>query len=161
MIKEFKAGDKVYYPHFDTSVLTLVESARSSSFLAFEQPNKLIIITKNGKVWDEQGMVSGIVHATPETHELLEQLYGIEFEKPPTKPTSHEIIKAYLDRGDKNVCCWVSDYRQELSSNSTTREIHYIEDSGVTYYVATDGSAWFFATPIDPHTGTEITELPE
>ena len=86
MSKEFKAGDKVYYPHFGTNILTLVQNARSSSLLAFEQPNKLISITKDGKIWDAQGMVSGIVHATPENHELLEQLYGVEFEKPSVEP---------------------------------------------------------------------------
>ena len=77
------------------------------------------------------------------------------------KPTSHEIIAAMLERGDKSVHCWVSDTVEEPSSNNTAREIHYIEDGGVTYYVDTDGNAWFFATPFNPHTNKAITKLPE
>ena len=161
MSKEFKVGDKVYCPHFGTNVLTLVESASSNTLLAFEQPNKLIIITKDGKVWDAQGMVSGIVHATPENHELLEQLYGVEFEKPPVKPTSREIIQAMLDRGDKYICCWVSDDKQEPDHPCVYRLISaYEEDIASFPYRTNGGDHWKYATPFNPRTGEVITELP-
>ena len=158
MKQEFKVGDKVYYPHFGTNILTLVQHARSSSLLAFEQPNKLISITKDGKMWDAQGTVSGIVHATPENHALLEQLYGVEFEKPPVKPTSKGIVKAMLARGDKNVCCWVSQ-----SDEYPTRSSHLAFIGSVDNDVFIDeyDAIWRFATPFNLHTGTEITELPE
>ena len=158
MSKKFKVGDKVYCPPFGTNILTLVESASSNSFLSFAQPNKLITITKDGKMWDAQGMVSGIVHATPENHALLEQLYGVEFEKPSVKLTSREIIKAMLARGDKNVCCWVSQ-----SDEYPTRSSHLAFIGSVDNDVFIDecDAIWRYATPFNLHTGTEITELPE
>ena len=158
MSKKFKVGDKVYCPPFGTNILTLVESASSNSFLSFAQPNKLITITKDGKVWDAQGMVSGIVHATPENHALLEQLYGVEFEKPSVKLTSREIIKAMLARGDKNVCCWVSQ-----SDEYPTRSSHLAFIGSVDNDVFIDecDAIWRYATPFNLHTGTELTELPE
>lgn len=78
----FKAGDKVYCPYFNTWILTLIPNEKSPYLLALELPSKLIDITQAGKVFDAQGMVPDIVHATPENHALLEQLYGIDFEKP-------------------------------------------------------------------------------
>ena len=158
MSKKFKVGDKVYCPPFGTNILTLVESASSNSFLSFAQPNKLITITKDGKMWDAQGMVSGIVHATPENHALLEQLYGVEFEKPSVKLTSREIIKAMLARGDKNVCCWVSQ-----SDEYPTRSSHLAFIGSVDNDVFIDecDAIWRYATPFNLHTGTELTELPE
>ena len=162
MSKEFKAGDKVYCPPFGTNILTLVESASSNSFLSFAQPNKLITITKDGKMWDAQGMVSGIVHATPENHALLEQLYGIEFEKPPVKTTSKEIIQAMLARGDMYVCCWVSDHKQEPGYPCMYHLISdYDGDAAIFPYRTIRGDHWKYATPFNPTTGEEITELPE
>ena len=162
MSKKFKVGDKVYFPHFGTNILTFLQNARSSSLLAFEQPNKLISITKDGKIWDAQGMVSGIVHATPENHDLLEQLYGVEFEKPPVKPTSREIIKAMLARGDMYVCCWVSDHKQEPDHSCVYHLISdYDGDAASFPYLTSRGGGWKYATPFNPTTGETITELSE
>lgn len=159
-MSEFKVGDRVYCPHFSTNVLTLVQSEKSNNLLAFEKANRRIAITKVGKMWDAQGMVADIVHATPETHALLERLYGVEFEVPPVKLTSREIIQAMLARGDKYVPCWVSDGIKEPDGNNLVRlVVNYRE--GVPYPYECSGSDWKYATPFDIRTGEEITELPE
>ena len=87
----------------------------------------------------------------------LEDFYGDEFEKPSVKPTSREIIQAMLARGDKNVCCWVSQ-----SDEYPTRSSHLAFIGSVDNDVFIDeyDAIWRFATPFNLHTGTEITELP-
>lgn len=156
-MSEFKAGDRVYCPHFSTNVLTLVQSEKSNNLLAFEQANRRIAITKGGKMWDAQGMVADIVHATPETHVLLERLYGVEFEAPPVKPTSREIIQAILDRGDSYATCWASGTHQNPDYSNAWVYIRSVYDD---YYIDSRGTSWGYATPFDHTTGIEITELP-
>lgn len=157
-MSEFKVGDKVYCPHFSTWILTLVQSEKSEYLLAIDLPSKLIDITKAGKIFDAQGMVSDIVHATPENHKSLEKLYGIEFEKPPTPPTSKEIIQAMLDRGCEYTPCWVSDRRKNPTATCPWAFIGSASNDGFTDEC---GTTWRYATPFDPETVDPITELPE
>ena len=154
-MNKFKAGDKVYCLCYGTNVYTVEHNPHSSKSLLYPIKVDDEVFTESGRHYIYSPLQE-IFHATPENHTLLEQLYGVEFEKPPAKPTSHEIIAAMLERGDR-----VSDTVKEPSSNNTPQEIHCIEDGGVTYYVDTDGNAWFFATPFDPRTNEPITELPE
>lgn len=70
-------------------------------------------------------------------------------------PTSHEIIKAMLDRGDELVPCMASDYDGDWYFVLIKRVNEW---SG---YIDGLGTCWDCAKPIDPRTLTEITELPE
>ena len=88
----------------------------------------------------------------------LEDFYGDEFENPSVKPTSREIIQAMLARGDKPVACWVSNYDANPTIIYPWTFIVSVSDDG---FIDEWGSTWKIATPYDPRTGTEITELPE
>lgn len=158
-MSEFKVGDKVYFPYYGTDIFEV----KSNEFNENLEKYPLMIGSKtftiHGKMFD-QSCLQDIFHATPENNELLEKLYGVEFEKPPVKPTSREIIQAMLARGDKYVCCWASDSEQSPTANNTCV---YIADYTDDYYpfIASNSSGWQYATPFDPKTGEPITELPE
>lgn len=93
MSKEFKVGDKVYCPMYSTSILRVARNRtgyHSNSYpLAITVGRNHDTLTNYGKIRnaDKQPV---LFHATPENHKALEQLYGVEFEKPPVKPTSKE-----------------------------------------------------------------------
>lgn len=99
-----------------------------------------------------------IFHATKENQAKLEAFHGIEFEKPPVKLTSKEIIKAMLERGDKCVPSWLSDYKENPTTDDQWDYAYYVEDG--EKIIDVDGHAWRYATPFDPRTGESITELP-
>lgn len=79
MNKVFKADDQVYFPSRSTRVLTL---DNSNDYL-YPISTLMGNLTEDGKIVDDDKLPS-IYHATPETHELLEKLHGVKFEKPPT-----------------------------------------------------------------------------
>lgn len=92
---KFKVGDKVYCPNLSTSILTLVDGVNGYP-IAIKYPNVTICFMTDGKISDKNH-ISSLLHATPENHKLLEQLYGVEFGKPPAKPTPKEIIEAVTE----------------------------------------------------------------
>ena len=163
-MSEFKAGDKVYCPMFSTSILRAARNKTGYSSdiypLEIAVGSNHVTLTNDGKIRSDDKQPA-LFHATPENHKALEQLYGVEFEKPPTKPTSKEIVKAYLDRGDKNVCCWASD----LVENPTAVDGRWVYISDYTEsshpFTTPSGCGWKYATPFDPRTNEAITELPE
>lgn len=160
-MKEFKVGDKVYFPALGGNIVELREN--ESGFAAYT-----LIAERCGQYrsMDTLGRersvdaVPSIFHATPENHELLEKLYGVEFEKPPTKPTGNEIVQAMLARGDKYVPCWLSDGHQCPNSAQEIDFVTAIADD-LSYVTTVTGFEWNYATPFDPKTGEPITELPE
>lgn len=77
----------------------------------------------------------------------------------PTKPTSREIIKAMLERGDKYVPCYVSRTYDPPNEGSYLDFIVCVHNDGRFYNQLM--SAWKYATPFDPRTGQPITELPQ
>ena len=156
MSKKFKVGDKVYCPMYGTSILKVFRNTSGCNLDS--HPLEIVvggddILTNDGKIIND--VIPSIFHATPENHKALEQLYGVEFEKPPVKPTSREIIKATLARGDKYVLC--------RATNCESYDCYFVliervfEDGG---YSDSEGAIWDSAEPINPHTGEEITELP-
>lgn len=157
-MREFKAGDKVYCPTFGPKVYTAASG--------FDGSDPHYPITVSGDTFSVEGklyardLVGRLIHATPENHELLEKLYGVEFEKPPRLPTGNEVIQAMLARGDKYVPCWVSDGNPRPNSR---HELEFVVSVALDLsYVTTSGNVeWNFATPFDPRTGEAITELPE
>ena len=149
---KFKVGDKVYFPSESNKVLTVHENYD-------DDPDYLIkvdgfLLNTDGRYTD-RNPVPSLIHATPENHKLLEQLYGVEFENPPVKPTSREIIQAMLELGDKLVPCMAADYDSDDWSFVLIESVW--DDGG---YTDGAGTLWDCAKPIDPRTGTEITELP-
>lgn len=86
MSKEFKAGDKVYCPMYGTSILMVTKN--KSGYHPDIYP-LMITVGKNYRTLTNDGKISrgdklpALLHATPENHTLLEQLYGVEFEAPP------------------------------------------------------------------------------
>lgn len=80
-MKKFKVGDNVYFPRQTTKVCTLVEfdSISYPLSIALNSSSRLEICTTSGEVYEGAG-IPCILHATPENKELLEKLYGVEFE---------------------------------------------------------------------------------
>ena len=176
MSKEFKAGDLVYYPAQGTQVFQL----EGNSSLYY--PLAITFYDDDGDegfaTFTLEGFLSKthkaplLFHATPEMKAKLEDLHGVEFETPPSKPTSHEIIKAKLNKSTEPVPCWVSnvpgwisnvpDFTQPTCKNGWVfiKEVDDGRFSKFPYLDAT-GNYWMHATPFDPHTVEAITELPK
>ena len=150
-MNKFKIGDKVYFPKESNKVFTIEDTECTVSYpLRFGA----ITFTRDGRR-HTRDITPSLFHATPENKAKLEALYGVEFETPPVKPTSREIIKATLARGDKYVLC--------RATNCESYDCYFVliervfEDGG---YSDSEGAIWDSAEPINPHTGEEITELP-
>lgn len=155
-MKKFKVGDKVYFPLETRKVLTLHENKDTFDYPLLADG---FSFTSDGRYKSCDSSAS-IFHATPENHVLLEQLYGVEFEKPPVKPTSKEIIQAMLERGWVGVACYVNDIDKRPSEYNKKVLIISIDEVGE--HIFNDGTCgWKYATPFDPRTGEAITELPK
>lgn len=160
----FSEHDKVYCPSQGTKIFTLYSGGGThpQPLMLYDGDIALGVFNANG--CDGAVDVPKLFHATPETKEKLEDLYGVEFEKPPTPPSSREIIRAMLERGDKNVLCWVGNTRKEVESGYLWKFItEYNENSDYPYVSEGRGSvgSWVFAIPLDHRTEQPITELPE
>lgn len=159
---EFKAGDLVYYPSVSTQVF-LLEYYRDSGCGTY--PLCIKFDKDVSEPFTEEGLryptnvMPKLFHATLENQALLEQLYGMKFEPAPVEPTSKEIIKKMLGRGDKAVPCWVSDVNENPSADYAWAYIVQVVE-GREPFVGKNGSQWRYATPFDPKTEQPITELP-
>ena len=163
-MNKFKVGDKVYYPSQGTQIFQL-ESSRSLEYpvgIAYyaDGYNRFDTFTPKGIEYRKH-KTPQIFHATAEEKAKLEAFYGVEFEAPPVKPTSHEIIQAKLDKGIKAVPCWVSNTNQQPTSRENYWAFIKKVTGGHTPYVDKDGYGWIFATPFDPDKCEAITELPK
>ena len=160
-MNKFKAGDKVYYPLRSTKVLTVYEQdvPDEYSLKIYLDDGTAETFTEDGKKYSTDKAVP-IFHATPETQRLLEHLHGIKLEDASVKPTSKEIVKAYLDRGDKSVCCWASNINEQPGSINKWVFIEQVIDGNYPF-VDKDGFHWRHATPFDHTTLQPITELPK
>lgn len=87
MSKKFKLGDKVYYPMHSTSILRV--GRNKTGYNPNIYPLGITVgsnhesLTNDGKIRNADKQPA-LFHATPENHKALEQLYGVEFEKPPS-----------------------------------------------------------------------------
>ena len=165
-MSDFKAGDKVYYPPKSTKVLTVYELDDSVYPIMVGLGNRhTYTLTIDGKIYTGDALPS-IYHATPEMKAKLEDFYSVEFEAPPVKPTSSEIVDAKLDKSTEPVPCWVSN---DTNCTQPTREdawafICQVCDYGRVSkhtYLDSTGRYWMHATPFNPHTFEAITELPK
>lgn len=163
MNKEFKVGDKVYYPEISTKVLELTKDPCDSEFNRYPLRVTVGASVYNFTTDGKHSLTAALPILSPaneETHELLEKLYGVEFEKPPRKALGNEIVQAMLARGDKYVPCWLSDGHQCPNSAQETDFVTAIADD-LSYVTTVTGFEWNYATPFDPRTLEPITELPE
>lgn len=85
-MSKFKAGDLVYCPQLGQGVFTVQASQRypTHPFKICRDDCLAWFLTAEGKLY-EFNKAAIIFHATPRTHALLEELHGVEFEKPPSK----------------------------------------------------------------------------
>lgn len=157
-MKQFKEGDKVYIPMLSTKVLVVTIDAPWR-----KAPYPIDIFsttfTIDGKIREDDKLPL-IFPATEKNHALLEELYGVEFEKPHRKALGNEIVQAMLARGDKYVPCWLSDGHQCPNSAQETDFVTAIADD-LSYVTTVTGVTWNYATPFDPRTLEPITELPQ
>ena len=114
----FKAGDKVYFPMQTTKVCTISKSSSlmfplSINAMGEELGNCTIL----GKALTISN-VPNIYHATKENRELLEKLYGVEFEnpQPKTRTVTFEMPETFVPKrgevywyinsaSNNGVCC--------------------------------------------------------
>ena len=83
----FKDGDKVYCPMFSTKVLTIQNYNSHYYSLAICEKGVSELFTQQGFL-NRNIHIKGIIHATQQNKDLLEKLYGVEFEAvPPTTIT--------------------------------------------------------------------------
>ena len=160
-MSNFKAYDLVYYPTMGTQVFQLDE-CRGRDCLPIcirldGDEGDFVAFTSTGFVHSTDQLPK-IFHATEDNHALLEELYGKEFQKPPTKPTSRDIIRAMLERGDKCVPCYVSDV---FDNPFHIHEWTFICTVAYSRFLANNKESYKYATPFDPKTGQPITEMPE
>lgn len=118
---------------------------------------KRVNTIKEGKYYDTN-VLQSLIHATPENHRMLERLFGVEFEKPPIKLTSKEIVQAMFNKGHKYVLCWVSIDTEQPDNTSVWAFIKEINDDG--WFVDQNNLDWQYVTPFNQTTGEAITELP-
>lgn len=83
-MKEFKIGDKVYFPLKTTKICTITENYANTYTLSVDLQRTLGVCTTSGEVVANSG-ISNIFHATQENKDLLEKLHGVEFEAAPPK----------------------------------------------------------------------------
>lgn len=154
MKQEFKAGDKVYCPKLSLKMLEVIKNEYDEPDLSVTFNNDYVDFDECGKevVWNK---VEVVFHATPENHEMLCKLYGVEFEAPPKPKTPKEVIQAMLDDGWVSVSCYVSNCKGRPNENNFGDLIISVngekfKSCGVMY--------WDCASPVDPRTGKIIID---
>lgn len=157
MKQEFKAGDKVYCPSEQVQIYTLKAGDCRTYPLVIEGDYSIKSFTLYGQRYSGDPMPS-ILHATPENHEMLCKLYGVEFEAPPKPKTPKEIIQAMLNSGWDCVTCYVSDFRTNPSKRDKKTLIKSI-DGTRKFPFLDDYCSWIYATPFDLSTGRVIIDF--
>lgn len=154
MKQEFKAGDKVYCPSEQVQIYTLRANDCEIYPLIINCDSFIKSFTLYGHRYNGDPFPS-IFHATPENHEMLCKLYGVEFEAPPKPKTPKEVIQAMLDDGWVSVSCYVSNCKGRPNENNFGDLIISVngekfKSCGVMY--------WDCASPVDPRTGKIIID---
>lgn len=162
-MREFKVGDKVYFPYYGTDIFEV----KSNEFNENLEKYPLMIGSKtftiHGKMFD-QSCLQDIFHATPENNELLNKLYDCYFAIAPNPTMAEKIIMAHIEKQGYAVC-FVSDFDDVMLDDdkrcSIITAVEFDDGDGSSYFTSNiDSETYFYAVPIDPVTGKEITELP-
>ena len=159
-MSKFKAGDPVYYPQLGHNIYRLQPTTSNPYPVKIYLGDKLEeSFTGDGKLC-EHDKAATLFHATPENQKKLEQLHGIKLEDTSPKPTSKEIIKMRLEKGENHLPCWVSDVNLQPNADCIWVFITSYDDEELLPYIDDMGHSWLFATPFNPLTREPITELP-
>ena len=158
MSKEFKAGDLVYCPQLDQCVFTVQPSQRYPThlFKICRDDSLAWFLTAEGKLY-EFHEAAIIFHATHENQRILEQLHGIKLEDAPDKPTSRDIVKSRLAKGEKFVPCYAHWNIVDPNHLCFRVYIQGIHEDG--RFIDDNHELWEHVTPFDPVTDEPITEL--
>ncbi len=160
--KTFKAGDKVYCPELSHKLLTVLKNTR-----CLDEFRKLMVGIPQSAAADfvyvgECGKNSPycnaptIIHATTENHALLEQLYGILFEEP---PSAYEIVGQLLQK-KKMVACYLSNTNENPNAfdyQGFVTKADFDDEGAPCFYTTNPDQSFAYATPIDLDTGAVIT----
>lgn len=144
---EFKAGDLVYFPAYNSSIHTLFAGDCNRYPVEIAEVNNF---TKDGMLVKDHEHPS-IFHATEENCELLSKLYGVKFEKPKKVLKGSDLTRKLLAEG-KWVLCRLSDVSDEVAS----RRGHLVIIKNIDIQSGnfkSQGSDWLYAVPyfvIDP-----------
>ncbi|WP_435931444.1 hypothetical protein ACSF86_08870 [Moraxella bovoculi] len=156
MKQEFKAGDKVYCPLLGTKVYQTEYAKNCQKELAIKNHRLVYFFDETGNPnMNYKDSLPFIFHATPENHELLTKLYGVEFEAPPKPKTPKEVIQAMLDDGWVIVPCYVSDCEEKPDEYNFGDLVTSV--NGEQFETCT-GMSWGYASPVDPRTGKIIID---
>lgn len=152
--RNFKPGDKVYYPAKSNRIYTVRDRKKDGDF-PFEVDG--YSFTVDGKRQSTDFMPS-IFLATDDNRHQLQDLTGSWFEIPLKVPTNADIIKEMLERGDKYVMCYVSDTCEVPDHCCKPRVIDGYDPDSPFPFTVKDEPGWKYATPID-NRGNPITKL--
>lgn len=141
---KFKVGDRVYFPVHSTEIFTVRKSALADDgypiAIKFKNKDTPIVFFIDGR-WSASQAASSLIKATQENYELLSKLHpSVEFEKPPVRRASREVIQAMLDDGWGRVPVYYYEGKEECCGYATK-----------TYATMT-------AEPFDPKTGKVIVD---
>ena len=116
----FKAGDKVYCPMFSTKVLTIQNYNSYYYSLTICEKGVSELFTQQGFL-NRNIHIKGIIHATQENKDLLEKLYGIEFESAPPKTVTvtFELPETFIPKLNESYWFISSSYKNgvEFTTN--------------------------------------------
>lgn len=155
-MNKFKAGDLVYFPTETTKILRLRGVLDDDTLdLEIDIRGGVAFLSYSGKM-ASLDLNPVIFHATPENHELLYKLYGVEFEAPPKRKTPKEVIQAMLDDGWRAVPCLVNDHEPNLELNNSFIEL--INRASNAFWVFKQEISWLHAQPIDLKTFKKIID---
>lgn len=156
--RQFKAGDLVYYPRLSCGTFRVQKRTGNMVYpLKFYLEDGFeVVFTEDGKLCSSDKTAS-IFHATHEMKAKLEDLHGVEFEAPPAKPTSRDIVKSRLAKGEKFVPCYAHDSIVEPNHLCFRVYIQGIHEDG--RYIDDNHELWEYVTPFDPATDEPITQL--
>ena len=160
-MSKFKAGDWVYYPSRSNSVykVTSVEESTEYPVHVLIESNYTTTFTKDGKEFIND-TVAKIFPATEENHKLLERLYGMKFETPPSISIPKQIIQDLLNKGELFVPCWVSNDDRCPTRNNKWVFICEVDNSAYPF-TDSEGYYWMYATPFDIRTAKALVTLPD
>lgn len=149
-MRKFKIGDKVYCPTYDN----LIHEINSYNGKGNLYIPSLGWFSSTGL--SNNGMPT-VFLATQENYELLSQLCpSVEFEKPPVRKTSREVIQAMLDDWGYVVCC-VSDSIKSPDDKGYTELVYGLDNDNEYQFIGRCNN-WRYATPFDLKTGKVIID---
>ncbi len=154
-MKEFKAGDKVYYPTKSTKIYTLLKRDVGDGY---GLQIKDIGVTE---IFDEEGdgiletRLPALIHATQRNYELLSELYPeYIFEKPTLRGT--ELAKKLCERGEK---FWaVVGFKPEYDPNNLVAIYciaKYYANTNYPFHTV-DGEDFKYAFPVNVINGKVV-----